>query len=336
MKTGRNDPCPCGSGIKYKKCCADRQEADGQTTSTGVGLDELKELLKGQSFGSLEEANAFISQHMQKQNQAAIDDFHGLSSEQMHRFLHFPFESPHLVTFPACLDVTPEAPIITLFNLLAEAIGDQGMKATTTGNLPRKFCQDAALAFLGEKKYQEKIRYGAIRSEQEFLDLHVTRLVAELAGLIKNDKGKFIISKECRKLMAEHGLAGIYPWLFRTFVREFNWAYRGRLPEIPMVQQSFLFTLHLLKNYGTEWQSSQFYEDSFLRAFPMLLQVVQPLGNYYSPEKLLRTSYSLHCLENFAGFMGLVEIEHDPVDRYVEGFRLRKLPLLDYVVRFQL
>jgi len=20
-KTGRNDPCPCGSGRKYKKCC---------------------------------------------------------------------------------------------------------------------------------------------------------------------------------------------------------------------------------------------------------------------------------------------------------------------------
>ncbi|MFA6782511.1 MAG: SEC-C metal-binding domain-containing protein, partial [Sedimentibacter sp.] len=20
-KTGRNDPCPCGSGLKYKKCC---------------------------------------------------------------------------------------------------------------------------------------------------------------------------------------------------------------------------------------------------------------------------------------------------------------------------
>jgi len=22
MKTGRNDPCPCGSGKKWKKCCA--------------------------------------------------------------------------------------------------------------------------------------------------------------------------------------------------------------------------------------------------------------------------------------------------------------------------
>ena len=24
-KPGRNDPCPCGSGKKYKKCCLDKQ-----------------------------------------------------------------------------------------------------------------------------------------------------------------------------------------------------------------------------------------------------------------------------------------------------------------------
>ena len=23
-KVGRNDPCPCGSGLKYKKCCDNR------------------------------------------------------------------------------------------------------------------------------------------------------------------------------------------------------------------------------------------------------------------------------------------------------------------------
>lgn len=27
MKTGRNDPCPCGSGQKYKKCCEAKDEA---------------------------------------------------------------------------------------------------------------------------------------------------------------------------------------------------------------------------------------------------------------------------------------------------------------------
>ena len=26
-KVGRNDPCPCGSGLKYKKCCAEKAEA---------------------------------------------------------------------------------------------------------------------------------------------------------------------------------------------------------------------------------------------------------------------------------------------------------------------
>jgi len=26
-KVGRNDPCPCGSGLKYKKCCAAKADA---------------------------------------------------------------------------------------------------------------------------------------------------------------------------------------------------------------------------------------------------------------------------------------------------------------------
>lgn len=24
MKTGRNQPCPCGSGLKYKQCCLNK------------------------------------------------------------------------------------------------------------------------------------------------------------------------------------------------------------------------------------------------------------------------------------------------------------------------
>jgi len=28
-KIGRNDPCPCGSGRKYKKCCLQKDNADG-------------------------------------------------------------------------------------------------------------------------------------------------------------------------------------------------------------------------------------------------------------------------------------------------------------------
>jgi methionyl aminopeptidase len=28
LKSGRNDPCPCGSGLKYKKCCLNKDAAD--------------------------------------------------------------------------------------------------------------------------------------------------------------------------------------------------------------------------------------------------------------------------------------------------------------------
>jgi uncharacterized protein len=32
--TGRNDPCPCGSGLKFKKCCGQAAEADDAEEST--------------------------------------------------------------------------------------------------------------------------------------------------------------------------------------------------------------------------------------------------------------------------------------------------------------
>lgn len=68
----------------------------------------------------------------------------------------------------------------------------------------------------------------------------------------------------------------------------------------------------------------------------MLLQEVEPLGEYFSPEMVLRNCYSLRCLENFAGFLGLAEIERDSTKRYTGDFRVRKLPLLDHVLQIHL
>ena len=252
----------------------------------------------------------------------------------MHRFLYFPFDSPQLVSFPSCLDISPQAPVAKLFQLLYDAIGESGLKPTTTGNLPRQTCKDVALAFWGAERYAQAFRFGEIRSEPDFVDLHVTRLLAEVAGLVRKYKGKFIVGKECRKLMAEHGVAGVYPRLFQACVRQYNWGFRDRWQEIPMIQQSFLFTLHLLHRYGSTWRSSTFYEDCFVRAFRSLLHEVQPLGEYFSPEKVLRSCYSLRCLENFAEFMGMAEIERDPADRYADAFQIRKLPLLEHTVVF--
>lgn len=44
---GRNDPCPCGSGKKFKKCCLD------QTTMEPGDLDELSDVAHSYSEGDL-------------------------------------------------------------------------------------------------------------------------------------------------------------------------------------------------------------------------------------------------------------------------------------------
>lgn len=50
MKIGRNDPCPCGSGQKYKKCCGSKREMDfslPEALRTGTQLDEYMTLMQG-------------------------------------------------------------------------------------------------------------------------------------------------------------------------------------------------------------------------------------------------------------------------------------------------
>ncbi len=335
MNIGRNDPCPCGIGKKYKKCCLDMDKTVATAEPIDAVFSELRQALGQKEFDSQEEVQAFADSFMQRANQAPSDDFHGLSPEQMESLLSFPYDSPPLVLLPEKLDSLPEAPILTLFNLLVEAIGEKGLKSTAKGNLPRQFCRDAALAFMGDEEFADFMSYRSINKEDDFSDLHITRLVAAMAGLIRKYKGRFILSRDCRRLLSKTGLFEIYPCLFRTYAEKFNWGYRDGYQEIPFVQHSFLFTLYLLNRYGDDWQSSVYYEDCFLRAFPMVLNEVE--GSPYStPEQEVSRCYRLRCLVNFAGFLGLAKVEKVATDiTYIYDYRVQKLPLLDKVVLFR-
>lgn len=337
MKTpaiGRNDPCPCGSGKKFKHCCLGK--ASNTASSHGEAIsDTLREALEGRQFNSLEDAQAFLDRITQQQNRRKLDEFHGLSPEQMHRMLNFPFASPGLVRFPEVLDANPAAPILTLFELLTDAIGEQGLKPTAKGNLQRNFCRETALSYWGEQGYQENTRFGGINKEEDFADLHITRLVAELSGLIRKYKGRFILSRDCRRLLANGGLAAIYPRLFRAYVEQFNWGYRDGYPELRFIQSAFLFTLYLLMRYGDTWMPQIFYEDAFIRTFPMLLDEVPP-SQVFSPDDEVRRCYVWRTLVHFAGFLGLATVEPVSDEFLCHEYRVKALPLLGQFAQFQL
>ena len=338
MKTpaiGRNEPCPCGSGKKFKHCCLGKES--GTTSRHGTaGMSEiLHEALEGQQFDSLEEAQGILDQITRQRNRRQLDEFHGLSPEQMYHMLNFPFASPGLVRIPEVLNANPAAPILTLFERLVDAIGEQGIKPTAKGNLPRNFCRETALTYWGEQHYQERTRFGGINQEEDFLDLHITRLVAELAGLVRKYKGRFILSRDCRRLLAENGLAAIYPRLFRTYVEKFNWAYRDGYPKLQLMQSAFLFTLYLLIRYGDICRPQVFYEDAFIGAFPMLLDEVSS-GEVFSADKTLRNCYALRTLIHFVDFLGLATVEPISDEFLCDEYRVEALPLLGQFVQFQL
>ncbi|MBT7206406.1 MAG: hypothetical protein HN868_03545, partial [Gammaproteobacteria bacterium] len=180
MKTGRNDPCPCGSGKKYKHCCL---------SPASVVNDELKGLLAEQEFDSIDDVQAVADQFMQQKNQLPQDDFQGLSPEQVHRMLHFPFDTPEFFTFPETLSSAPEAPILHLVQEITAAIDEKGLKATAKGNLPLKLCKLAKVDYQKFKPEGDYLYRRNISSEEDFDDLHTARIILELSGLLRKTKG---------------------------------------------------------------------------------------------------------------------------------------------------
>lgn len=324
-KIGRNAPCPCGSGKKYKRCCG----RSGATPTTGV-LDDLKATLKDQEFGNLEEAQAFAASYTQQANAAALDDFDGLSPEQMAHFLNAPLGSPDHITFAESGITASNAPIMILFNIMADTIGEDGIRTTAKGYLPRALCQNARSAYPDTMPDAPPAGFNVNR-EADFHALHITRNVAELAGLIRKYKGRFLLTRKAQKL---RDTGGIHPALFQTFATKFNWAYSDGYPDLHHLQHSFAFSLYLIHRHGATQHAQSFYEDAFMRAFPMVLDEIEPRP-YQEAEHILRHCYTLRVLERFAGFLGLVDIERSGTDILNSELLIRKTPLFDATVQFK-
>jgi hypothetical protein len=325
MKIGRNEPCPCGSGKKYKHCCG---------SPAAVVSDEIRGLMAEQEFNTLEQAQAFTQNFMLRKNQQPQDDFQGLSPDQVHRMLNFPFDTPDLFDFPETLTIEPKVPILALVRSITDAIDDKGLKATAKGNLPQKLCREAASRYLSELPEDDIQHLFSVNKEEDCADLHVTRLILELAGLLRKTKGRFYLTRKYHQLVTQSGLTRLYPVIFKTCCTQFNWGYRDRYQEIPFIQQSFLFTLYLLSCHGENWKPFSFYEDRFLQAFPMVCDEVEP-ETFITAEDQIRNCYSTRTLERFLHFMGLARVERIASKKpFSREYRIRKTPLMDEVVRF--
>lgn len=367
--TGRNDPCPCGSGKKYKKCCLNAPggsatngnvaangnqynespnsragSAESGTTKSGDVLNpalsgrvnyELRDALAGKTFESIEQANAFIQQHMGHRNNTGLPEFQGLSPEQMNRLINYPFESPDLVTFPDNYRVDDTVPYVFFFNQLIAAVGNGDFKPTATGNLPRNFCRLVALKWEGEAGNAKRTRYGGINSEADFFELNCFRHVCEFAGYLRKYRGKYIIGKECQQLLKVGGPSAVYRGLFKTYITELDWGCGDRYPEdLSLIQHFWAFAVYLLQQFGDEWRPASFYEDTFLHAFPALADPALETS-YQTAEDTVKSAFCIRVLQHWLPMFGLAEFENlEPDELLSRSYRVRKTALADQVAVF--
>lgn len=59
-KTGRNDPCPCGSGKKYKNCCLAKEKTPlGKRKFSAKLISQPKSIdLMERTYGAMQAKNA--------------------------------------------------------------------------------------------------------------------------------------------------------------------------------------------------------------------------------------------------------------------------------------
>ena len=67
-KTGRNDPCPCGSGKKFKKCCGKEKKLASRDASviSSQGAGSLLDRIKASGSQAAGKTNSPKRQNIQK------------------------------------------------------------------------------------------------------------------------------------------------------------------------------------------------------------------------------------------------------------------------------
>ncbi|WP_411747002.1 YecA family protein [Reinekea sp.] len=331
MKLGRNEPCPCGSGNKYKRCCMNKDSASAQLTSV---FDDIEQAAAMTPDLSLEDLNTLIEHKMNSVNNNAVADFCGLTASQMSNWLYAPYDELEQVSIstPADLSMCPIMRYLEL--ILEEAMQNDGsFKATSKGNLPAKIVKQASdiLPEFAISKYQRFISISAYSgsNEDKFDALHYTRLLADLAGIIYLRSGRYHVKKTAQKQYQTQGIQAFFIPMLEAATRQYNWGYFDAHEFDAALRPFWLFMLWRLNTHA----SVEKLIEEMIIAFPDLVN--NPADQNPLTHQNLDRLIELRFVKRFLEFWGLVTL--DPKRRNGDEYIPRHVaiqPLLAQVFRF--
>ncbi|MEZ9231572.1 YecA family protein [Vibrio amylolyticus] len=303
MKPGRNEPCPCGSGKKYKRCCIN--SISQQHASM---LDDIEQVAAMNPNLSLEELNIVAEQKMKAANERPHPDFCGLSPTQISNWLYAPFKELKEVTIHTADNLRTSPVMRYLALILDEAMQNDGsFKATSKGNLPTKIVKQASelLPEFAVSQFERHISISeyAGSNEDKFNALHYSRVLAEIAGIIYRRSGRYHVKKAAQKQYLVHGIQAFFIPMLEAATSKYNWGYLDGWEHDIDLRNFWLFMLWRLQSHGN---TEQLIEE-VITAFPDLL-LRCPEDGYSPPSQLLGTMIESRFIKRFLEFWGFVTV----------------------------
>ena len=364
-KIGRNQPCPCGSGKKYKFCCGRDDNIipfpgtdGGSSHASGNGRHASHSPAQSSTRATvhpfpgeseppedefvIEEAwdlhrrfdEQMIRRVVEQENHAPLEDFLGLSPAQMFRILNTPFEeNAELLEFDPKIesDDVERIPLLDQALYALRSIEElQPLRATKKGNLPRSFVQQ-----LYEGVVQQYLEYDFAypQKEEDVSAIAKLRHLLTYAGLLKKRKNQFSLTQRASELMATGDLGGIYHRLFSAFSFKYAWGYDDRFPQLAIIQRALIFNLYLLKKLATNVVTDDVLGTAFVRAFPGAMS--ECADGWGPPDERLSRCFVLRFLNRYAEPFGFVEVGRDEKDPIFGPTEYRVTPVFRRVFRWR-
>lgn len=312
----------------------DAMDGGAGGTFSADTIDQLQQFLAGQDLDSEEHVQAAIERFMAMQHASPVSDFHGLNPDQMHNLFYRPFASPQLLTWSFAIADSEQAPITCALKVLVERLQEKDINLTAKGNLPLAIVRPMLQA-MGE---EDTLFSGqAIRSEEQAMGVHVTRLVAEMAGYVAAAKGKLRVTRATSITLNKTGWPGMYEELVKTTLQKFNWAYLDGFEELQGIQGTAAFIFWLLHRYGDQWRPQEYYCEAMLRAFPQLRQEVRE-DRWAPADDILKYAIEARAFKVFR-WLGLVEQRtENPTDKekpWRKPISVRATPMLEQLLAWK-
>ena len=330
-----DDPCPCGSGKTYIKCCWIRDALREKKEKSRIPFEDLKEATKEKVFQSREELQSFTDNMMDRYNREPDEDFLGLSSEQMARLLHFPLEdNADIVQLnkDISLQLYEKAPIVRNTQIFLSALAEaEPLKATAKGNLPVKFAK-TLFDEIEDSRFKEWIRF---RSEEDSIKVLSLRHILKIGGWIKKEKKYFKLTRRGKDLLNKGFSEEHFYRLLLTFTTKFNWGFQDRYPEFWIIQGSWLFSLFLLHKKAKTYTEDITVARDFIKAFPEVALEVDEI--YISAFEYITRCFSLRFLERLCEYFGFVKARRDKQqDPFSESLFVKTSPFFEKYITWNI